>query len=441
MKYKAAFQTRTIILSALAGWVNRGLSIILQLATINILLGDLTKEEYAAFVLVTSANSWFQIIDLGFGTSLQNYITKTNSDSDRDWKSTTVVQILILGFVLICILFLFLLTPLIADIVFVKIPTGAVSNKSTLLLTAFSLACISGGCSIVLKVFQGQHKGYIANLIPCISSTLSLIGMFSVKWSQFENKLLLYTLIFQAPTAIVLSVVFYKQIVSEKWRLINHSDFLSRIKLLSPNAISAFLFALLSLLTLQVDYFIASQTLNANEIYSYSIISKVFAVPQVVFNAVLFAVWPTLTDAAFKADWVLFKSKVKSVINFGVVLVVGFSCLLPVVSTKIKQILNVDGEINFTPNLIIVVAVYQIVRIWTDTFAMALQSLGIYRPFWFLVPFQASVSILLQWKMSEILGVLGLYVGLIIGFLLTVSWGLPFWLKNHINNQRKYVKA
>jgi O-antigen/teichoic acid export membrane protein len=74
---------------------------------------------------------------------------------------------------------------------------------------------------------------------------------------------------------------------------------------------------------------------------------------------------------------------------------------------------------------VLLLGVYYVVRVWTDSLATVLMSMSYLRPFWLLVPVQALLSAVLQWVLIPKLGIYGVVFGIIGSFLLTVSWGLP----------------
>jgi hypothetical protein len=87
--------------------------------------------------------------------------------------------------------------------------------------------------------------------------------------------------------------------------------------------------------------------------------------------------------------------------------------------------------------LIVLLGVYQAIRVWSDTFAMVLQSISDLRPLWRLVPVQALLSLLLQLALAPRYGLYGIVSALIGSFLLTVAWGLPLavWRQVRATNE------
>jgi len=88
--------------------------------------------------------------------------------------------------------------------------------------------------------------------------------------------------------------------------------------------------------------------------------------------------------------------------------------------------------------LIIIFGFYYLIRIWTDTYAMVLQSVSILKPFWILVPIQALISLFGQIYFVRMYRLNGILYGLILSFLLTVSWGLPYYAIKYIFKKESY---
>ena len=63
---------------------------------------------------------------------------------------------------------------------------------------------------------------------------------------------------------------------------------------------------------------------------------------------------------------------------------------------------------------------------------MALQSRSQLKPFFFLVPIQAALSLFLQYSLASLWGIPGLLGGLSLSYLMTVSFALPRVFKKEV---------
>jgi hypothetical protein len=105
---------------------------------------------------------------------------------------------------------------------------------------------------------------------------------------------------------------------------------------------------------------------------------------------------------------------------------------LPWTMQKFFLLLAPTQALEAPSALLLLAGGYQVLRVWTDTFAMMLQSMSLLRPFWLLVPLQAIASVMLQIWLVPQFGLYGTFIGLTLSFLLTVSWGLPYFLLRHV---------
>ncbi|WP_162788057.1 hypothetical protein [Chromobacterium haemolyticum] len=68
---------------------------------------------------------------------------------------------------------------------------------------------------------------------------------------------------------------------------------------------------------------------------------------------------------------------------------------------------------------------YLLIRIWTDTYAMALQGYGMVSEINKYIPFQAVISVASQFFLGARYGATGIVYGIILSFILTVGWIVP----------------
>jgi O-antigen/teichoic acid export membrane protein len=103
-------------------------------------------------------------------------------------------------------------------------------------------------------------------------------------------------------------------------------------------------------------------------------------------------------------------------------------------------------RLQVSGGVLMIIGIYQMLRVWTDTFAMVFQSMSLLKPFWIIVPIQSAISLGAQIVFVPSFGLYGIYIALICSFVLTVSWFLPFYLyksvwKNLFFNQAKSMRG
>ena len=110
-----------------------------------------------------------------------------------------------------------------------------------------------------------------------------------------------------------------------------------------------------------------------------------------------------------------------------------FTCILFMASKHLQDFLKLSLPLAG----LLWGGLYLSARIVGDFHAMALQSRSDLNPFFYLVPIQAVVSILLQWSCCRLWGPVGILMGLTLSYLCTVCWALPRRL--YKLKQRSYV--
>jgi O-antigen/teichoic acid export membrane protein len=178
-----------------------------------------------------------------------------------------------------------------------------------------------------------------------------------------------------------------------------------------------------------------SQKLNSEYIVTYSILQKIFGLAFFVYSSLLLALWPVCAELNASNNWNELKKYSTRYIWIGIAWVIIFTLTFKIFSREFLQILNFKGNIH--DSTIYLLGIYFIVRVWTDTYAMLLQSMNIIKPLWYLVSAQAIISISLQWRWAESGGINGLLIGLISSYLLTVAIGLPLVFYTRIKSTSK----
>ena len=161
---------------------------------------------------------------------------------------------------------------------------------------------------------------------------------------------------------------------------------------------------------------------------TYNITSKVFAIVFFIYSAVLISLWPNCSEAVARGRWDLIRKYLGLYIALGIALVILATLAIALFREQILQILAPGGHVSLSLSLILLFGLYFVVRVWTDMFAMVLQSFSALKTFLIAVPIQALIGVVLQIVFAKRYGMQGIPVALTISFLCTVSWVLPLTL-------------
>lgn len=413
---------RRNIFIAMTAWGNRIISAAVQLITIPLLINLLGIEGYGRFAIIISFSGWMTLLDFGLGNTIQNTIS-----TKRTKEEPYTLDILFL----IILLFPMMIVTLIAiNIICTFINFKGISSHD--LSTFFSIAFLTNIFGICYKVFYGMQLGYLANIFPLIASLLILAflliasklevtGFRSVLLFYFSPQLIISFCAFLFLT-IKLNLLKYTYDLSLKSFVKSAKEFLGRSTRFS-------LFAVLAALTLQLDYLIMSQFVTLDEIAVYAVSFKFLSFILFFNTGMNQSIWPTLSELTYKSQWKEADKLIRLSILIGSIALLGIGLGLTLAGNNLATILKFNHENIFNTWLWFFMLIYGFIRVWTDSFAMALQSMNRLRSLIFTVPIQAIISIVLQIFLCKSIGVIGIPIAISVSFILSVAWILPLEYK------------
>jgi O-antigen/teichoic acid export membrane protein len=428
------------LLVASSAWVSRIIMALVQLASIRVLVGGLGLEQYAVFALLTGLMGWFLLADMGIGLSLQNYISgrraKAEAYDDYVVASFAIAAILLV----LTITALYFSSPYIAPIYLKQFQLLGNLEKTRLFFITGALFIGAALGGISYKIWYAEQKGYLANILPAIASLAGYAGIVAVNSSALPDKLLFSLVVFLAPSAILPLSVIVAQI-SRHLRLGFKQTHIGTATKIFKRAINFWLLSLLASLSLQIDYLVISQFLKPADIVIYNLSTRIMWFFFWIYVSALTALWPLFSEAIAQGEWTLVRGLTRKYLGIGLGFTLACSLLLVWLMPKIINILAPHEVIVVPVMFILLLGVYQLLRVWTDTFAMILQSMNDLKPLWIAGSIQALLSVVSQWYLTQVLGLYGIILGNTLAFALTSFWLLPLAVnihyKNHKNLQRQ----
>lgn len=414
------------MLVAASAWVSRIIVASSQLVCIKLLIDTLGIERYSIFSVIIGLSGWFLLGDFGISTSIQNFISEKRAMNQKyqDWIITGAI--LIVAFSVILVSFFYFVSQYFGAILLKEYSSLLIEQKKILFFYTSVVLILTNMGNLVYKVWYAEHKGYLSNIAPAIASILGLVLVYGVSRFSFNyfDRLFYTIMAFLVPNFAVGIVSFIYWLKKVNCFRVNFYI----IKQVMQRAKKFLFFNVMAAGVLQIDYIIMSQTLQAQEIVVYNIATKIMNLIFFVYSAVLLALWPVCAECLAKGQWESVLSKIKKYIGLGSGFIGIASVILIAIMPNIVYILSPNNQIYIPGPFILLLGLYFILRVWTDTFTMILQSVNCLRPFWILVPFQALLSLGFQWLFSTAYSYYGIICGLIVSYLLTVVWGLPVML-------------
>ena len=410
------------LIVACSAWISRISAAVTQLVVIRLIIEHLGEGAYAIFALLIGLTTWFTLCEFGIGYSLQNYVSEhraSNEDPSVHVYAGLLVGIIVVGIVIALIV---MLGPFLGPL-YLKGIDGWTDNEKAELFTAAGILLAGTALgSIAYKLWYGEQKGYIANLMITVASWTGLGLSYLVLGSDLENKTYFVVTAFLLPSACLPSMAIITRVLSlyPRFRL----EFGVLVRLLR-RGMNFWLFSILSVLVLNIDYLVLSQYVDSTGITQYAITQKILGFMLAIYGAILMALWPEFSEHWATSQIDKIREKIRRYLPLGLVLMISSGVVLVSFEDQITALISGGSNLHIPGMFVFMVTLYYCLRIWTDTFATSLQSASDLSAFWKWVPAQALISVFLQIFLVSRYGIYGVMGGLIISFLATVAWALP----------------
>lgn len=414
---------RPMLVTASA-WISRIIMAFVQIASIRVLIKGLGIEQFTIFALLSALMGWFMLADMGIGLSLQNHISVRRSNSEPYGSDLISIATLSGILFLLFLSILGLLSPYVSSIYLKQFHHLGNPEKARLFFVSGALFIGAAFGNISFKIWYAEQKGHLSNIFPAAASLLAYAGIIIISSSQLENKLLYSLIVFLAPAAIISLGTFITQIIKHFYEITWTLSFRPVLGILK-RALSLWFLLLITSLSLQIDYLIISQFLGSKDIVIYNLSTRISWFLFALYVAALTALWPIFSECIAQGNWHTVKRLTAKYLSYGLGLSVICSILLVGLMPIAVHILSPKETIVVPVLLIVLLGIYQLIRIWTDTFIVILQSMSDLKPMWIAIPFQAVLSILFQWYLVQWIGLHGIILGNILSFSLTSAWYLP----------------
>lgn len=406
-----------------SAWASRIVTTLVSLYSVRLLTEGLGVQHYAIYTLLVGLTAWFMLADMGMSVSLQNYISEARA-KQHSYDEYIAVSCFFVGLIGMSFIGLYyVLGSMFGTALLNKFGFLSAAEKSSDFITTATISV--GICfgSLVYRIWYAEQKGYWANFLPAVAALAGLASIFLISKSDLSNKLLWYLIggnIWFAAFPVGALVLKLVRIVDIQ-AMIQRDVFIALFK----RAWHFWLFTVVAVTVLQVDYIILSQFVKPKEIVIYSITMKLFTLVGFLYGSVLQAFWPTCAEWAVGKEWAKIQSFVVKYVLFAMTCVAAFTGIAILFRVQLLRFFMPSGGIALPATFIALVGVSFLARAWTDVFAIVLQSMNDMRVLLFWAVIQAAINLTLQFLLAPKFGIYGVVLGLMASFLLTVTWALP----------------
>ncbi len=416
----------------LSNWLSRAGAVVAQLVCVPLLTTLLAPAEFAAYAIAVSLMTWYLLTDLGFGNSAQNQIAEARTRGE-EIGTTIAAASLVGGVVLIAALVLLVPLSRLLDHALLGPLRLPASSRTQLILWLSGLMLVGFALgSIAQKMLYALGKGVYANLLGLINSLAFLLLLWGVaRHVEPSQRLLACVLSNTLPLGITgISALTWLAARRAHWDWPTVKSHFTRLR---QRAWRFWLLALLAAATLNADYLIMSRTLIADEIATYNVLFRLYWVGMSLYSGLLSATWPVFSAMGVRSDHAGITRHIRLYLLAGLGSLLIGSMVMAAALPTILHWLAPSLSIQVSILTLVLFSAYIGLRIWTDTYAVALQALNEVSIMLKVTPVQAMISITAQWTLSQAYGINGILMGLILSFAFTAVWILPWKLKRHFH--------
>jgi len=286
-------------------------------------------------------------------------------------------------------------------------------------MAVYLLIFIMGISQLMTQVMYAEHKAFWPNIYPAFAPMWTLAVLLIFKNYGIDNFNVLLLIIGIANLLMPIHAARHLNVLKR-------SKFSLKIaKQQITESKDQLLFAAMAAITLSIDYIVMSRTLAAQDIVHYNLASRIYMTLLVVHGVLLSTNWTPVSDLVHASKYKEARIRVEKVLKQGLYIGGGAGLLILAGIDPLVNALTSGKVDHISLSLCIAFWIYALLRIWTDTYAMAIQSSGMVSEINKFIPMQASLSAVSQYILGTNFGALGVVVGLMISFALTASWIIP----------------
>lgn len=409
-----SYQINTII-----AWITRFFTMFISLFIVRINMQYLDSSQYALLAFYTSLGGWISILDFGIGTSFQNYISEKRVNGEDYTPVISKVFFIVFISIFLNIIIIIILSKVTSLYLLKRYSQeGNLFIVSLVMLFIIYLINVLG---IINKLFFAEQQSWKTNIFTLIATIFGVGTFFNIKDYVVGNRIVFLYLALNLPNVLMMLYLIVKRINIRYFRF-DKKIFLEIVR----HGKKFFVFAILANTVLSIDYIIMIKFISSKEIIQYNLITRIYMVIFMLYNSFIQVFWSTASEKIRKREfrWVNKVLARNTMIFFFGITVTCISLILlkDFIFVKIFDAKDVIVE----NKLIILIGSYFIIRIWTDTFSMLLSSVNRLNRMLIFVFLQAIITPIAEVYFVKKFGVYGSVYGLMTGFLLTVTWFMPY---------------
>lgn len=370
-------RSKAIKKNIIGGLLIKGISILISILIVPLTLGYVNSEMYGIWLTLSSIMMWMYFFDGGFTLGLRNKLTEALANNDyAKGKSlvTTTYVVMILIFVPFCMLLESLLPFVdLSALLNVDAKYELVMRQTMSLLILF--CCMNMIVNVFSSVLAAYQKVALSSLFSVIGQAISLVIIYCMTLyctSSLPNLALAISL---WPTVITLiaSIFFFRgkfKSVAPKLKMFRREY----VKDLFSLGGKFFFIQLQVVIMYQCTNILISNVSGPEIVTEYNIAYKYLGVAMMVFSIIVSPLWPAMTDAFTKNDFIWMNGVYKKMTKVYGLLFLGLVFMLLTSPIVYKLWIGDKAHVAFLMSLM--VAIYMLVYSWGTLHVQLINGIG-----------------------------------------------------------------
>ncbi len=412
-----------MVTSSLLGWVARIAQMGFQIISVRLVITVLGANAYGGVVLLSGLVGWMANFEFGFSFGLMNTIATTKAKGESDAALRTFALFCYVCCSAIGIVSVVTASPFVAGRFLAAIPGG---NHIELLAVSASVLVLVGTANIGNRLMFADQRVHLFYMISLLTTALSFGCVVLIYLKFLPPRIETVILAMFGPQALLGLIGMAVSVRHFRIELPHWPEVRSAVSI----SLKFLMLNFMTLLTIQTDTLVISQLLNAHEIATYGIYSRIFLAMNMLVTTPLGILWPRFSAHAARGESREMRNLLASFIFISIGLMASFGVFVYLFGGWIIGILAPHQNIVAPPYFVLVLTLLQISILWTGSFHTAALSMSILKPALILTPMQAVISFTAEWYLTKHFGIIGVTGGLLLSYLVLAVWIGPliFWI-------------
>ena len=410
---KSDDRSRLIRRNILFSFLIKGWSGVIQLLLVPVTLFCLGNYENGIWMTISSILLWVDSLDIGIGNGLRNKLSEQIANNDYEKARESVSSaffMLSLIIIPVAVLLIFLIN--ITDIYqLLNIDTAIVSNIQEVFSMCIALVCCTFIFKFIGNIYLGLQLPAVNNALVVGGQTLTLIGVYILKWQDIHSLMAVALCYTFAPLIIYLIAypvtfgVYYPRL-KPSMRYFNKQA----IGELFNIGIKFFILQIAGVILFASSNALVSRIFSPDMVTPYQVAYRYFSVTMMLFTVIAVPFWSATTDAYVKKDfdWIERYMHKLHIILLGILLLL---LLMIVVSQPVYKIW-VGNTVEISLQLSAAMALYIFIIICSLCYSYILNGIGLLNLQLLFTVGAAIAYFPLAWLLGKQMGVTGMVLAL-----------------------------